>query len=542
VFSWLHLSRTPPARKHQAGGKKPRAKRVAKKRGTASRAPLATIGSAASTSMATVPTDLAGAAEREKAEDGERDKDDDSARAQPTPDLLWPSDGAFKDRFALVASRAAFDAWVRQPSPCCAAASVAGACNAVLGIKATNDADGPLSHLEIAALLHGMLAEQVTKRHASVCRLLGVSSLEPALDALRTALAADGRLLGGRKELGCKPKEALELLRTICEERRQHIEGGLPADPETAPLWSALLECLPQPASAPAGAPAAEEDEDEDEDEQGLITGAKSAAAPDSYGARVRKELKLLLSKLTGCEQLGPQQPRLLTSMVGNWGIRGAIKELSEGNYAALDDPRLARLQQLHTATADAPVATPDPPADAPEGATAIANAVPAATEDRGTGEDGNGKENAQPADVPPVAAAPAACVSLADAAVGGSLATGLSSLRARTLMSLRVKGMPLPPIVLKPSDGEKEVTDAWQALKAAFGRADTALILHHKNHYALVFALREWCEDDGTEVRQILTARKGQRPTAWVGFGEIHALLARWAGYAVIEVSRTSV
>ena len=96
---------------------------------------------------------------------------------------------------------------------------MAGACNAVLGRKFLRSEDSPLSHLEIAALLHGMLSEQAAKRHASVARLLGVSSLEPAFDALRADLAAEGRSLGGRKELGCKPKEAFTRLRLICEER-----------------------------------------------------------------------------------------------------------------------------------------------------------------------------------------------------------------------------------------------------------------------------------------------------------------------------------
>ena len=78
-----------------------------------------------------------------------------------------------------------------------------------------------------------------------------------------------------------------------------------------------------------------------------------------------------------------------------------------------------------------------------------------------------------------------------------------------------------------------------WQSLKAAFGRENTALILHHKNHYSLIFAMREWVEPDGTAIREMLTARKGQRPTAWISFAEIHGLLSRWAGYAFMEVSK---
>ena len=61
------------------------------------------------------------------------DKDDATiARAEATMELLlppgWPS--AFVDRFSLVVSKRTFDGYAQQPSPCCAAASVAGACNA----------------------------------------------------------------------------------------------------------------------------------------------------------------------------------------------------------------------------------------------------------------------------------------------------------------------------------------------------------------------------------------------------------------------------
>ena len=69
------------------------------------------------------------------------------------------------------------------------------------------------------------MAEQAAKKHAAVARLLGVESLEPALDALRAGLAAEGRSLGGRKEMGCKGKEGLQRLRRICEDRLAHPEA-----------------------------------------------------------------------------------------------------------------------------------------------------------------------------------------------------------------------------------------------------------------------------------------------------------------------------
>ena len=118
-------------------------------------------------------------------------------------------------------------------------------------------------------------------------------------------------------------------------------------------------------------------------------------------------------------------------------------------------------------------------------------------------------------------------------------------------------------------------------------------LLFHLKNHYALIFAAREYtdlntgmrfsniysyahskisgtsCRDalgavqriivmysnaysfrkrrlstvlkisySGTCVRQILTARKGQRPTAWLDFEEVRQVMLGWDGYKIMCIS----
>ena len=106
----------------------------------------------------------------------------------------------------------------------------------------------------------------------------------------------------------------------------------------------------------------------------------------------------------------------------------------------------------------------------------------------------------------------------------------------------------------------------------------DEVLLFHLKNHYALIFALREWVvESDGataaengnrdnssgssaaaaaatisaaaiaatgatattrvTIVRQLLTARRGQRPSAWIDFSEARETMLGWEGYKIIAV-----
>ena len=70
------------------------------------------------------------------------------------------------------------------------------------------------------------------------------------------------------------------------------------------------------------------------------------------------------------------------------------------------------------------------------------------------------------------------------------------------------------------------------------------ALVSHHKNHYALVFALRERCDaDEGCPggvrwTREMLTARRGQRPSAWISWEEARATMLGWSGYGILAVT----
>merc|ERR1711865_1262014 len=83
-------------------------------------------------------------------------------------------------------------------------------------------------------------------------------------------------------------------------------------------------------------------------------------------------------------------------------------------------------------------------------------------------------------------------------------------------------------------------------ALKTAFRLPQSALLFHLKNHYALIFAWREWMEPDVGDVpsrepsgqrwrRQILTARKRQKPSAWLDFDEVRETILGWKGYQIL-------
>jgi hypothetical protein len=115
-------------------------------------------------------------------------------------------------------------------------------------------------------------------------------------------------------------------------------------------------------------------------------------------------------------------------------------------------------------------------------------------------------------------------------------------------------------PIHISATDTPSASAAQWASLRASFSAPHTALIWHGRNHYALIFAMRQRprCADDGGAadgagadgdvaeaesggagvVRELLTARKGQRPSAWVTWHEVRALMLKWDQHAIIAVT----
>ena len=97
----------------------------------------------------------------------------------------------------------------------------------------------------------------------------------------------------------------------------------------------------------------------------------------------------------------------------------------------------------------------------------------------------------------------------------------GSSGFQASLLMGKKVRSKSKIEAPLSASDSEEKISQQWNTLRASFQRDDSVLLFHLKNHYALIYALKEWVEEDtssgGIAVhrRQILTARRGQRPSA---------------------------
>ena len=89
------------------------------------------------------------------------DAEDAGWRALLLPDGGFP-DGADMSQFGIQTNFALLQGWVKQPSPCCAAASVAGAVNAIRGLKRGDEA--ALSHKEVPT------ARPNTGAHEQWCR------------------------------------------------------------------------------------------------------------------------------------------------------------------------------------------------------------------------------------------------------------------------------------------------------------------------------------------------------------------------------------
>jgi hypothetical protein len=80
---------------------------------------------------------------------------------------------------------------------------------------------------------------------------------------------------------------------------------------------------------------------------------------------------------------------------------------------------------------------------------------------------------------------------------------------------------------------------DEWAKFRSLFATDGSALVFHLKNHYSLIHALRERTDGDGTRVREMLCARRGQRPNAWISWEEARGTMLKWSGYAVMQATR---
>jgi len=93
--------------------------------------------------------------------------------------------------------------------------------------------------------------------------------------------------------------------------------------------------------------------------------------------------------------------------------------------------------------------------------------------------------------------------------------------------------------ILLREKDSPTTIADQWAQFREEFMAYNSAFLFHQINHYSLIYAMREWQDHKGNKHRQILTAKRGQRPTAWLTFKEVRKILTSWHGYKIIRICR---
>ncbi|CAH0370490.1 unnamed protein product [Pelagomonas calceolata] len=452
-----------------------------------------------------------------------------------TATLLGPWNGRLPTKedgvhqFGCSYDGALLDAWVKQPSPCCAAAAVAGAINGLSGLHRHDD--NALGPLDVLAAMRGVLRDLVESKIASFERKLG-ADLAPVLDAVASRVSSDGRKFGislkKDKETGVDGKYLLACVRLEVEaraeacrravQRQRALELGeeVSEEEEEAPalafcrLWELYEELNEKKRKLAEEAgeddeSSDESDEDEEPDEdlpkktkparpRQRIAAARKAAKPWNW----KNELGEILRKADGVAKTCASRPS--TAPFGNWGlIKGAQRLREDARRAAREAEVQALIEDADDATA--PVSSNEDERQLPTRTSLGFLGLPQDTL--------FGCPKAPPTHV---------VISLL---AGGG--------RAKI------------PIPLKRDDSDEVIERQWGKLSAAFNRPDASLIFHLKNHYALIYALREWTSD-GKRVRQLLCARKGQRPSAWVDWLEARETILGWAGYKLMVAERCSL
>ncbi|OQR84491.1 hypothetical protein ACHHYP_20664 [Achlya hypogyna] len=359
------------------------------------------------------------------------DSEQDSAGAEDLTDdevasLVLPQSWTRLDRFAVAVSRQALRGWVKQPSPSCAAASLAG----VLNVLHNYPREDPRAYscMGVLEVFRQLFRDKIHRQKTLMELRLG-QPIAPLEAAVVQSLATDGLELGG---VG-NNKVAKNVL-------RRHVFASIERGYTTAAsheLYGVLHDAL-STSSADEEPPRDDMDDD--------LPGSDAAASSVWW----RASLGAYFHRLDGLAKL-ERQHKPSTAICGN-------QTLIEG------------VNLIFSTASESP----------------------------------------------------------------------LSTLRARYFMGKRLRGVRIQH-ELEPSDtATGRDADVWRALWSAFTAHDTALLFHLTNHYALIFALREWVDADGAPVRQVLTSRKGQRPSAWLDWAEVYAVLLGWSGYRVLAFQKT--
>jgi len=529
------------------------------------------------------------AVEMDTADDEEASSSWEALRSTLLPpdgaSLPTTADGTFIPAFALLVNGSALNAWVKQPSPSCAAAVVAGAWNALACAGGRRDARA----MGVGDVLDTMALGAETnlaRRKARFARLLGVSS--DAFDAFERAvlerIASDpsGATLGGRSKADPAMRRG-DAMRVVEETATSMTKGETSSFAGDADDVSSIEETCHDAEDAFAAVaallreekagkrrtktktPERASSETSSENEPACVADVDPRGADEKKDAnevanevaRQPKQKKKSFPKKT-LTRLGPPSAAFLGASSGiqsrNLGVSNDENESASNDgdasasSAASDDDDdgekkikkfdwRAEIWSVLKARAGLEKLRRDKPSTAAFGNAEVMRVFRRLVETRTNETNSSPRANE----------------------------TEKSYVfSARVAFGIKTKTRPsLEAAIAKhaSSDTDVETTRAsheWHALRALFARPGVFLVSHHANHYAPVYALRERREenannagDDGDgdasdsreirwrETREMLTARRGQRPAVWIPWEEARATMRRWSGYGIMAFER---
>ena len=536
------------------------------------------------------------AVEMDTADDEEASSSWEALRSTLLPpdgaSLPTTADGTFIPAFALLVNGSALNAWVKQPSPSCAAAVVAGAWNALACAGGRRDARAMGVRDVLDAMALGA-ETNLARRKARFARLLGVSS--DAFDAFERAvlerIASDpsGATLGGRSKADPAMRRG-DAMRVVEE--------------------TATTRCAPSTTEGETETSSVADDVSSIEETCHDADDAFAAVA-----ALLREEKAVRMTKTKTPEDAASSSSENEPAFVADVDPRGAdaLKKVANEDACSPKQkkkPEVARTEKrLAKKLASFPktLTRLGPPSAAFLGASSgiqsrnlgvsndesaddgDASASGAASDDGDDDEKKHARLSSSSssssssfdwrAEMWSVLKARAGLEKLrrdkpSTAAFGNAevmrvfrrlVETNLNDTRAnenanrfvfsaRVAFGIKTKTRPsLEAAIAKhaSSDAEVETTRAsheWRALRALFAQPGVFLVSHHANHYAPVYALRERREENANgddsrvgrrETREMLTARRGQRPAVWIPWEEARATMRRWSGYGIMAFER---
>lgn len=448
----------------------------------------------------------------------EDDYERDTNENEEMPDrlaLLLPS-GTFPpcaDKFGLTLSEAAFAGWVKQTSPACCAASTAGAWNAVLHLERGDPR--ALSQDSVLDVLREIQRRRVALQKAKVERLvvLGSGDLAPLLPAIEAELIVQypTRRIDGRKKAGTQVESKhMWFCLGVIMRREYDVRLEIERAADYAVSFAAA-----QPGELSPGAAASIRNSvlDRASVERGLLHATV-----------------LTLQQLMASEDRAQEKGAANDAAAANSGIQdlSAMSDAADPEEGEEGDGGDGDAEEEPASSGPAELALePAPSAPVQDAVLLTFNMAPtkkrrgrkpkfarkgSKTKANGKGGGkGKGKgKSAKPAWRGALSTLFSMRIGLAKlnalrpstAAFGNwAVIQSVANLTRAAPMNVNVEAKtllgrgPKSAVALpaKKTDGVKQKTAQWDLLRSTLSEAGTALIYHLKNHYALVYATREW-------------------------------------------------